>query len=37
MGDLWESIDMQKAYDKVKWNFLLRILELFGFHPMFVN
>ena len=26
------KLDMSKAYDKVEWNFLLKIMEQMGFH-----
>ncbi|KAJ9536537.1 hypothetical protein OSB04_un000289 [Centaurea solstitialis] len=31
------KIDLRKAYDTVDWRFLLRMLQGFGFHPVFCN
>lgn len=31
------KVDLQKAYDKVNWSFLLTMLHLFGFPDIFVN
>ncbi|XP_052623752.1 uncharacterized protein LOC111889210 [Lactuca sativa] len=31
------KIDIQKAYDTMDWNFLNRILQGFGFHPVMVQ
>jgi hypothetical protein len=31
------NIDMNKAFDKIKWNFLLDILHKLGFHPQWIN
>nr|XP_043619804.1 uncharacterized protein LOC122591610 [Erigeron canadensis] len=31
------KVDIQKAYDKVDWNFLRKILPGFGFHPRMVS
>ena len=31
------KLDMSKAYDHAKWPFILIVLRLFGFSPLFVN
>jgi hypothetical protein len=31
------KLDMEKAFDSMEWNFLLRILTLLGFHPVWVQ
>ena len=31
------KIDFEKAYDKVKWNFLLQMLRLKGFSPKWIE
>jgi hypothetical protein len=31
------NIDMEKAFDKIEWNFLLAILQKLGFHPIWTN
>jgi hypothetical protein len=31
------KIDMEKAFDRMEWNFLLSILSKLGFHPTWVN
>jgi hypothetical protein len=28
---------MEKAFDSMEWNFLLKILELLGFQPTLIN
>jgi len=31
------NIDMEKAFDKMEWSFLLAILQKLGFHPTWIN
>jgi hypothetical protein len=31
------NIDMEKAFDKMEWSFLLAILTKLGFHPQWIN
>ena len=31
------KLDIMKAYGRIKWGFILRILELFGFDKKFVQ
>ena len=31
------KIDMEKAYDRIEWDFLLKCLEQLGFHPIWIN
>jgi hypothetical protein len=31
------KIDMEKAFDRMEWNFILAILSKLGFHPTWVN
>ena len=31
------KLDMEKAFDSMEWNFLLKILELLGFQPTWIN
>jgi hypothetical protein len=31
------KIDMEKAFDRMKWNFLFAILAKLGFHPTWIN
>ena len=31
------KLDMEKAFDYMKWNFLLKIFYLLGFHPKWIN
>lgn len=37
LGYIALKIDMAKAYDKVDWNFLLRVLKLHGFEESFIS
>jgi len=36
-GLMTVNIDMEKAFDKMEWNFLLAILHKLGFHPTWIN
>ncbi|CAA7020229.1 unnamed protein product [Microthlaspi erraticum] len=29
--------DMSKAYDRLKWNFIVAVMERPGFHPKWIN
>jgi hypothetical protein len=31
------NIDMEKAFDKMEWDFLLSIMEKLAFHPKWIN
>jgi hypothetical protein len=31
------KLDMEKAFDSLEWSFLLKILDLLGFHPTWIN
>jgi len=31
------KLDMERAFDSLEWSFLLKILELLGFHPTWIN
>jgi hypothetical protein len=31
------NMDMEKAFDKMEWDFLLSIMEKLGFHPKWIN
>jgi hypothetical protein len=31
------KIDMEKAFDRMEWDFLLTIMLKLGFHPTWVN
>ncbi|VFQ73486.1 unnamed protein product [Cuscuta campestris] len=36
-GNLIVKLDMAKAFDKLKWSYLLDILKAFGFSPQFIQ
>ena len=31
------KVDIRKAFDTMDWNFLLLVLRMFGFHPVFCD
>ena len=31
------KIDMEKAFDRMEWSFILTILNKLGFHPTWIN
>ena len=31
------KIDMEKAFDRMEWSFILAILSKLGFHPIWIN
>jgi hypothetical protein len=31
------KIDMEKAFDRMEWDFLLVIMAKLGFHPIWIN
>ena len=31
------KLDMEKAYDRIEWDFLLQCLTQLGFHPVWIN
>ena len=37
MGWMGLKIDMEKAYDRLEWNFLLNVLKCFGFPSMWIQ
>ena len=36
-GYMAMKLDMSKAYDRVEWNFLIKIMERMGFHPKWIG
>ena len=36
-GYMAMKLDMSKAYDRIEWNFLIKIMERMGFHPKWVG
>ena len=36
-GFMFLKLDMEKAFDKIKWNFLLAIMEKLGFHGICIS
>ncbi|KAK9949954.1 hypothetical protein M0R45_005462 [Rubus argutus] len=36
-GNLAIKVDITKAFDTLSWDFLLHVLQAFGFHPIFVQ
>jgi hypothetical protein len=31
------KLDMEKVFDSMEWNFLLKFFSLLGFHPKWIN
>ncbi|KAL2247310.1 UNVERIFIED_CONTAM: hypothetical protein Sindi_2583300 [Sesamum indicum] len=31
------KVDIRKAYDTVEWDFLLAVMQMFGFPPIFIR
>ena len=36
-GNMAMKLDMSKAYDRVEWNFLIKIMEMMGFHSKWIR
>ena len=36
-GNMAMKLDMSKAYDRVEWNFLIKIMERMGFHSKWIR
>jgi hypothetical protein len=36
-GFMFLNMDMEKAFDKMEWEFILFVMKKFGFHPSWIN